>query len=40
MTEKDFFKVYNFGLSDLNYLKVSLNIINKQNLMNKIKKYL
>lgn len=40
MTEKDFFKVNNFGLSDLNYLKVSLNIINKQNLINKIKKYL
>ena len=30
----------NFGLSDLNYLKVSLNIINKQNLINKIKEYL
>ena len=38
MTEKDYFKVNKFGLSNLNYLKVSLEIYNKEKLFNKIKK--
>ena len=38
MTEKDFFKIYKFGLDNINYLKVSLEIINKENLIEKIKK--
>ena len=38
MTEKDFFKIQDFNLSQINYLKVSLQILNKEKLMNLIKK--
>ena len=38
MTEKDFFKFQDFNLSQINYLKVSLQILNKERLMNIIKK--
>ena len=38
MTEKDFFKINTFGLDNINYLKVSLEIINKEKLIDKIKR--
>ena len=34
MTEKDFFKVNNFNLDNINYLKVSLEIPNKKDIIN------
>lgn len=37
MTEKDFFKVKNFNLDKIKYLKISLEIDNKEKLINKIK---
>ena len=40
MTEKDFFKINEFKLSEIDCLKVFLKIADKQNLINKIKKYL
>lgn len=40
MTEKDFFKINDFNLNKICYLKVCLKIANKQNLINDIKKYL
>ena len=38
MTEKDFFKMNDFGFAELSYLKVSLIIHNKEKLINRIKK--
>ena len=38
MTEKDFFKVNNFNLDNINYLKVSLEIPNKKDIINEINK--
>ena len=38
MTEKDFFKVSNFNLNNINYLRVSLEIPNKKDIINEIKK--
>ncbi len=38
MTEKDFYKMGEFKSNDLNYLRVSLEISNKEKLMEKIKK--
>ena len=38
MTEKDFFKVNNYNLNNINYLKVSLEIPNKKDIINEIKK--
>ena len=38
MTEKDFFKISDFGFTELGYLKVSLIIYNKERLINRIKK--
>ena len=38
MTEKDFFKLKKFNLPQINYLKVSYQILNKTSLINKIKK--
>ena len=38
MTEKDFFKVNNFDINEINYLKVSLEIQNKEKFLNRIKK--
>ena len=38
MTEKDFFKVNNFNLNNINYLKVSLEIPNKKDIINEINK--
>jgi len=38
MTEKDFFKVNNFNLNNINYLRVSLEIPNKMDIINEIKK--
>ena len=38
MTEKDFFKFKGFNLSQINYLKVSFQILDKENLINKMKK--
>ena len=38
MTEKDFFKVSDFGFTELNYIKVSLTIHNKEKLIRRIKK--
>ena len=40
MTEKDFFKINEFKLNKIDYLKVILKIADKQNLINKIKEYL
>ena len=40
MTEKDFFKINEFELDKIDCLKVFLKIADKQNLINKIKKYL
>lgn len=37
MTEKDYFKIKKFGLDNLNYLKVSLEINEREKLINKIK---
>ena len=37
MTEKDYFKINNFNLKNINYLKVSLEI-NKKEILNKINK--
>jgi len=39
MTEKDFFKVNNFNLDNINYLKVSLEIPNKKDIINEINKH-
>ena len=36
MTEKDYFRVKKFELEDLDYLKVVLNINEKEKLINKI----
>ncbi len=38
MTEKDFFKIKDFKLNEINYLKVSLEIHNKDLLINKVKR--
>ena len=38
MTEKDFFKISDFGFTELSYLKVSLIIYNKEKLIDRIKK--
>lgn len=40
MTEKDFFKINEYKLDKIEYLKVFLKIANKENLINVIKKYL
>ena len=40
MTEKDYFKVKNFNLQNINYLKVSLEIEKKEKLINRIKSYI
>ena len=37
MTEKDFFKINKFKFNKLDYLKVSLKLNNKENLINRIK---
>ena len=37
MTEKDYFKVNKYKFEKINYLKVSLEIYEKQNFMNKVK---
>ena len=37
MTEKDYFKVNKFGIDNFNYLKISLEITNKEKFINKIK---
>ena len=39
MTEKDFFKLNNFKFEGFDYLKVSLEIYNKDEFIKKIKKY-
>ena len=36
MTEKDYFKIENFGFRDIKYLKVSLEIKNKEKFLGKI----
>ena len=38
MTKKDFFKIKDFNLRNINYLKVKLQIEEKEKLLNKIKK--
>jgi len=38
MTEKDFFKINNFNLNNINYLKVSLEVPNKKDIINEINK--
>ena len=38
MTEKDFFKINNFKIRKIDYLRVSLQIYDKEKLINKIKK--
>ena len=38
MTEKDFFKIKNFQFKAIGYLKVSLEIDNKEEFLNLIKK--
>ncbi len=38
MTEKDFFKINDFGFTEVNYLKVSLEIHNKEKLIERIKR--
>ena len=38
MTEKDFYKISDYNLKDIKYLKVSLEIKEKEKLLNKIKK--
>ena len=40
MTEKDFFKIKEFKIEKIDYLKVSLKVVDKEDLMKKIKKYL
>ena len=40
MTEKDFFKIDEFKLKDIDYLKVTLEIENKEGLLNKIKEHI
>ena len=40
MTEKDFFKINEFKIEKIDYLKVILKVDEKQDLINKIKKYL
>ena len=37
MTEKDYFKIKNFNLKNINYLKVSLVIEEQENLLSMIK---
>ena len=37
MTEKDFFKIKDFNLKNINYLKISLEINNKEKLIQIIK---
>ena len=37
MTEKDYFKVNKYKLGKINYLKVNLEIYEKERLLNKIK---
>ena len=37
MTEKDFFKLNEFKLENINYLKVSLSINNEEKLIERIK---
>ena len=39
MTEKDFFKINNFNLNNINYLKVSLEVPNKKDIINEINKH-
>ena len=39
MTEKDFFKVHNFKIKDLSYLKVKLEIKNREKFFNRLKKF-
>ena len=39
-TEKDFFKIEDFKLNEFKYLKVSLQLFEKEKLLNKIKNYL
>ena len=38
MTEKDFYKINEFNIKNLNYLKVNLKIHNKEKLIAKIRK--
>ena len=38
MTEKDFFKVHNFKIKDLSYLKVKLEIKNREKFFNRLRK--
>ena len=38
MTEKDYFKVNKFNLNNISYLKVSLEIPNKKDIINEIRK--
>ena len=40
MTEKDFFKIDEFKLKDIDYLKVTLEIENKEGFLNKIKEHI
>ena len=37
MTEKDFYKVSHYGLNKINFLKVNLEIINKNKFLTRIK---
>ena len=36
MTEKDYFKIKDFNLDNINYIKVDLEIENKQKLIERI----
>ena len=36
MTEKDYYKVQKYNLQKIDYLKVSLKILEKEKLLNKI----
>ena len=38
MTEKDYYKLHDLNLGDLNYLKIKLEIYNKEKLIKRIKK--
>ncbi len=38
MTEKDYFKIKDYNISKIKYLKVSLEIDNSDKFLNKIKK--
>ena len=40
MTEKDYFRIKNFNLKEINYLKVKLEIEKKEKFIKKILKYL